>query len=439
MKKSGKGKKIVIILCVLAVLGIAGFFLGRKFLGSGGAGTEEVAYVQSVGEYMGLGGFGTLNRYAGVVESQETWSVRQNPEYTVEEVFVSVGDEVKVGTPLFSYETDKFESDLTQAEIDLERAKNELESMETIKAQLEKEAKSASSSEQSNYTIRIQEQDLNIKQKEIDIKSKELEIEKLKDSIEHATVTSELAGIVQTVNNGRSADYGNGDDSFITVMQVGDFRVKGKINEQNIYDISEGVPVIVYSRAQKGKTWRGEITKIDTENAQSGQNQMYYGGGDSSTQSSSYPFYVTLDDSEGLILGQHVYMECDYGQNDEVNDAVRLTEMLIDMSDPAAPFVWAEKDGKLEKRPVTLGEYNEDMMEYEITSGLSLEDRIAFPAENLKEGMATDDMANFVPSEEDMGGSEDIEGLEGYEGEGIPEEFEGLDGDGAEAMEGGQG
>ena len=41
--------------------------------------------------------------------------------------------------------------------------------------------------------------------------------------------------------------------------------------------------------------------------------------------------------------------------------------------------MWADKGGKLEKRSVTLGEYNMMNDTFEILSGLAEEDFIAFP------------------------------------------------------------
>ncbi len=388
-----KVRNILIAVLVLAVLA-GGFFAVRHFLPGKSADSAGTAYVTGVADLMGVGG-STLNRFAGVVESQETWSVKQNPEYTVKEVFVSVGDEVKVGTPLFEYDVEKFETDLAQGEIDLARLENELQSLHNVRDQLEKDSKKAPASEKANYTVQIAEQDLSIRQKEIDIETKKLDNEKLKENMEHATVESELEGVVKTINSGNNQNYyGGQDDSFITVMQVGDFRVKGTINEQNMYDIMVGEPVVVHSRVDASQIWRGVIDKIDTENAQSGQN-MYYGGGDTETQSSKYPFYVKLDSSEGLMLGQHVYMERDLGQADKPQDEVRLGEFYIDMTDPDAPFVWVDEDGKLAKRPVVLGEYNEEMMEYVITSGLALTDAVAFPEEGLREGMPTADISEM--------------------------------------------
>ena len=48
----------------------------------------------------------------------------------------------------------------------------------------------------------------------------------------------------------------------------------------------------------------------------------------------------------------------------------------------------ANGQNKLEKRDVILGQYDEDLGEYEIADGLSEKDKIAFPTDELKEGMS---------------------------------------------------
>lgn len=112
------------------------------------------------------------------------------------------------------------------------------------------------------------------------------------------------------------------------------------------------------------------------------------GNDTSQTASSSYPFYVEMDSSEGLMLGQHVYIEMDYGQTD-ARDGLWLDEYYI-VDPEGAPYVWAaDEDDRLEKRSVTLGGYDEELGKYEIKKGLSKKDCIAFPTDDLKEGMLT--------------------------------------------------
>ena len=113
---------------------------------------------------------------------------------------------------------------------------------------------------------------------------------------------------------------------------------------------------------------------------------------------------------------------------------------MIDMTDPDAPFVWADNGkGKLEKRKILLGTYDEEMMQYKINGGLSTEDSIAFPDESLKEGMKCLDesMRTYDSFEEGMEGMEGTEPMEGMEG---TEPMEGMEGmepmEGMESMEG---
>ena len=439
--KARRRKRLVGIALVVLIALLSGFLYFRGREGADGGDGQNVAYVTSVATLTGqYSSNGVFNRYAGTVESQETKSFNKRDDAEIQEIFVETGDEVKEGTPLFSYDNTKYEEDLAKGEIELERQKNELDSIKTTIDQLEKEKKSASSADKANYTVQIQEQQLNLKQQEYDIQSKELELDRIRDNIAHATVTSDMEGVVKSINkdSGSQSYYGGygGDETengFIVIMKTGDFRIKGAVNEQNIYDISEGQPVIVHSRLND-QTWRGTVTSIDRENTI--QNQNMYGEG---SGSSNYPFYVELESSEGLLMGQHVYMEMDYGQGEKREDGLWLDEYMIDMTDPDAPFVWADNGkGKLEKRKILLGTYDEEMMQYKINGGLSTEDSIAFPDESLKEGMKCLDesMRTYDSFEEGMEGMEGMESMEGMEGMESMESMEGMEGmEGMESME----
>ena len=44
-------------------------------------------------------------KYSGVVEAADTMDIKADSEKTVKDILVSEGDEVQVGTPLFTYDT----------------------------------------------------------------------------------------------------------------------------------------------------------------------------------------------------------------------------------------------------------------------------------------------------------------------------------------------
>ena len=104
---------------------------------------------------------------------------------------------------------------------------------------------------------------------------------------------------------------------------------------------------------------------------------------------SKYPFYVELDSSDGLLLGQHVYLELDTGDDAE-ESSLSVSSAFVCYDEAGSTYVWAESSGKLEKRTVTVGEYNYMTDTMEILDGLTEDDYIAFPdPENCVEGAPT--------------------------------------------------
>jgi HlyD family secretion protein len=210
-----------------------------------------------------------------------------------------------------------------------------------------------------------------------------------------------------------STDYSSDDSAFITVMDVSSYRVEGEINELNLYSMTEGMRVVVRSRTDETQVWYGVIDSIDWENPVSNSSNSYYYSDDMTT-ASKYPFYVVLDDTDGLLLGQHVYIEPDYGQE---TSGLMLPAYFINDEDGDA-WVWAANaKGKLEKRSVTLGVYDSDLDEYEILSGLTAEDYIAFPEDSLSEGMAVTyyDESSFGGDDEYYQDDYDYEEDDSYE------------------------
>ena len=122
----------------------------------------------------------------------------------------------------------------------------------------------------------------------------------------------------------------------------------------------------------------------------------YYGmSSDEMTAASKYPFYVDLDSTEGLMLGQHLYIRLETEEGQPAG--IPISSAFLCYAEDGSAFVWAEHKGKLEKRPVTLGEYNAMTDAQEILSGISLEDYLAFPDETCQEGVSTTREQPAVP------------------------------------------
>ena len=147
----------------------------------------------------------------------------------------------------------------------------------------------------------------------------------------------------------------------------------------------------IVSRTDESIYWLGTVTLVDYENpSQGNSNNMYYGSGsDEMTNSSKYPFYIELDNTDGLILGQHVYLEVEKEEGEETGIPISLAFVCYD--DDGTAYVWAENTrGKLEKRIITLGAPNDMMGTVSIIEGLTETDYIAFPdGELCQEGAPT--------------------------------------------------
>ncbi len=415
-----KKHKIIGGICGAVCIGglAAGIFIIR---GAGDKKAEDLAYVMSVSSMNDMSG---TQRLAGVVESQKTLEIQKDSEREIKEILVKAGDNVEVGTPLFTYDTATLETDIQQAKLDLERADSEMSNLKAQIQQLEKEKKNAPEEEQFSYTTQIQSAQMDLKKSEYDRKAKEVEINRIQSQIDNSTVTSEMKGVVKSVQNqGQTVTEMYGDSAgqaFITILATGEYRVKGRVNEQNISEITEGSPAVVRSRVDEKQVWTGTYSAVDTKNPQNNSSSMYYSSGSEDsgqTTSTSYPFYVELESSQGLLLGQHVYIEHDTGMSQR-EPGIWLNEAFIADLDKK-PYVWAEKNGALEKRTVVLGTYDAEMMQYKIEDGVGNGDYVAYPQEFLEEGMKTthDPAQAYAGDMESASGEETLQ-----EGEMIQEE-----------------
>ena len=386
-------KKAAFILALAMLLGVAA--------GCGESNGE--ASVQSVSMICGLGSAGLTDRFAGVVSALGETKIKKDDSLTIGEIKVKVGDAVNVGDVLFTYDMSRLQLDLEAAQLELESLKSQLADKEDEKEQAETALNSTVDDAERNRTLlQIRQINLEIRNTNSSIASKSRDIEKLQGSMKTASVKAEVAGEVKSVNPDGGTDNQGNPLPLICIVQTGGFRVKGYVNENNAAVLNEGAQVIIRSRVSD-QTWKGTISSIDWNNPAQSSNNYYYDSGSSDTgNSSKYPFYVELSSSDGLLMGQHVYIEPDLGQ-DAQNTGIQLPASFINDAD-SSPWVWAQSSsGKLEKRSLTLGDYNAELDTYAVTDGLTAADYIAFPDDTLKAGMTcvTYDESTFDPSGDD--------------------------------------
>lgn len=354
--------------------------------------------VSSVGMITGLE-MGTTPKYSGVVDTPASNAVQKDDAKTIKEIFVDIGDEVQVGTPLFSYDTEQMTLDLTQIQIDIEGIDNRISTLKTQIAGFEKEKNSASEDDKLSYSLKISQLELDIRSEEQNRSSKTAELNSLQSSIANAQVVSEHAGVVKNITLTNQTDSNGNPLPFMSIQETGNLRVKGTVSEQNIGYLFEGQPVTIQSRIDPSMTWNGVVDKIDRENAIVSNSNMYYQyENENETKTSKYYFYIALENFENLIMGQHVFIEPELGNASNQREGLWLPAFyIVRENDDDVGFVWAQDENqRLEKRELIVGEYDAENDLYQIISGLSVNDLVAFPSENCKAGVPTVDAESDV-------------------------------------------
>ena len=346
------------------------------------ASSATAVYVQSVERLAAMGGIAPGNRFLGMVVSEHTAEINRDADKTIAELLVKEGDDVTEGQALFSYDTEELQLNLDKKNLELQQLKSSIETYKQKIATLEKERDTVSGTARLQYTVEIQSAQVDQKEAELKLKTKEDEVKKAQELLDNSTVVSPIIGRVQKINESDTTGSDGKPAAYIVIQQSGSYRVKGVLGELQRGSLKEGDRVKLVPRTDDNTVWTGSVTLVDYENPSQGSETDRNMGiaSDEMSTASKYPFYVALDSTDGLMLGQHLYIELDTGDD---APGVGISGAFLCYNEDGSAYVWAEKGGKLEKRAVTLGDYDPMTDVQKITEGLSLEDYIAYPDPEL--------------------------------------------------------
>ena len=336
------------------------------------------------------------DKFAGMVVSENVVEIERDTEKQIQELYVAAGDVVRVNEKLFEYDTDTLSLTIDKQQLELDKLTQQIKDLTTQKTSVEKQIKTEKAKKKKDQNadllasldIQLRSVNADLTTANYEKKTKQAEMNYNKDMLKNAVVRSPIKGTVRSVNENGSP--------YITIQQAGAFQVKGMLGELSLGSgIMEGVSVTILSRTDPTASWTGTVSLVDYNNAGTEEQDNMFGGGDAMSTSTSYPFYITLDSTEGLLLGQHVYIQVSAGAVSD--DLLRIPEhyvMDVVMDEETwltTGTVWGVdmETRKLIKVPVTLGEYDPTYGTYVILEGISAEDYLADPTDpGVKEGAA---------------------------------------------------
>ena len=331
----------------------------------------------------------SADKFAGVVVSENAVEIERDTSKEIEKLHVAVGDTVRVNEKLFEYDTDTLSLTIDKQELEMDKLEQQIKDLKTQVTNLEKQIKSEKDKNvKATLELSLRTVKADLSQANYDKATLQAEITYNKSMLTNAVVRSPIKGTIRTINE-------NGTP-YLTIQQAGAYQVKGILNEMSLgAGIMEGTNVTILSRVDPDQFWTGMVSLVDYNSTSSNEYDSMFGGGDGMSTSTSYPFYITLTSTEGLLLGQHVYIQLAAAPTEEGVLHIPGNYIMDITTDEGSlettGTVWGVDMEKqtLTKITVALGDYDHTYGTYAVLSGITAESFLADPADpGCREGAA---------------------------------------------------
>ena len=395
MKRKSKAKKWPLFTAIgvasVLVVGAAAVLLLRQ--PNQAAAKDETAKIVLAKE----GSVASSVLLSGTVTAQnEQYIYYDASKGDLDEVLVSVGDQVSEGQALVKYSSTEAQAAYDAASRAVAKANrhiNELnESRNTAaatpslpQAGLEGATGQAPAQTSGSATAAIDSQISDARDVRADA---EAQLEKAQAQLNSATVLSTVEGTVVEVNRNVSKSPTGNSQVLVHIVSNDNLQVKGELSEYNLANLSVGQEVTFTSKVYPDKTWNGKISYISNYPKNNSEASSSLAG---SNTGSKYPYTVDVTSEIGdLKQGFTVSVEV---KSTSKALLVPITSIVMEED---KNYVWIlDENQKAKKVEVGLG--NADAENQEITSGLTDGAKvISNPTASLQEGkeVKTDEATN---------------------------------------------
>lgn len=395
MKRKSKAKKWPLFTAIgvasVLVVGAAAVLLLRQ--PNQAAAKDETAKIVLAKE----GSVASSVLLSGTVTAQnEQYIYYDASKGDLDEVLVSVGDQVSEGQALVKYSSTEAQAAYDAASRAVAKANrhiNELnESRNTAvatpslpQAGLEGATGQAPAQSSGSATAAIDSQISDARDVRADA---EAQLEKAQAQLNAATVLSTVEGTVVEVNRNVSKSPTGNSQVLVHIVSNDNLQIKGELSEYNLANLSVGQEVTFTSKVYPDKTWNGKISYISNYPKNNSEASASLAA---SNSGSKYPYTVDITSEIGdLKQGFTVSVEVKSTSKALI---VPITSVVMEED---KNYVWIlDENQKAKKVEVGLG--NADAENQEITSGLTDGAKvISNPTASLQEGkeVKTDEATN---------------------------------------------
>lgn len=224
----------------------------------------------------------------------------------------------------------------------------------------------------------IKDKEKEIRDYQLDCKEADLEIKDIQKKLNNQTIKSTLNGVVKTV--GDPEKESNDGKPLVQVVSSEGLYVKGTVSESKLDQLKVGSTLSGYSY-DNGVSFTAEVREISEYPADNGQD---------GANASSYPFTAYIADASGLSNNSWAELTV-LNDTEEQTDGIYLEKPFVRTENGQYYVMKDDGTGHLTKQIIQVGGilYGSS---YQITQGISMDDKIAFPyGKDVKEGARTEE------------------------------------------------
>lgn len=233
----------------------------------------------------------------------------------------------------------------------------------------------------------IKDKEKEIRGYQLDMKEANLEIKGIQKKLNNQTIKSTLNGVVKTV--GDPEKESNDGKPLIQVVSSEGLYVQGTVSESQMNKLKVGATLSGYSY-DNGVSFTAEVREISPYPSNNGQD---------GANASSYPFTAYIADASGLSNNSWAELTL-LDEGDGQGQGIYLEKPFVRTENGQYYVMKDDGTGHLTKQIVQVGSIQYGSS-YQITGGLSMDDKITFPyGKDVREGAKTeegtlDDLYNY--------------------------------------------
>jgi HlyD family secretion protein len=248
-------KKIILILVVLVALAGSGIFFWQQRTGASKQVTEEFKY-----EAITRGDLENMVSSTGTLSAVGTVDIGSQISGLVDKVLVDYNDQVKKGDLLAVMDKTVLETTVRDAEASLARSQAELKQAETASQRNETLLAKGYVSEMTSL-----ESKTNVETAKAAVVSAQAALKKARLNLKYAEIRSPIDGTVisRSVEVGQTISAGQNTTTLFKIAQnLTQMQIEASVDESDIGQIKEGLPVRFTVQAYESETFTGTVRQV---------------------------------------------------------------------------------------------------------------------------------------------------------------------------------